>query len=123
MSDNLLEINNLYLNAEEKEILKGINLKIKPGEIHVIMGPNGSGKTTTMISKIIHLIANEKIELKRLLIVTYTNAAASEMKQKLYKALTKKIGEIDDPKKKYIFDFKLLYGWNWYFIKSRCCNK
>ena len=47
MSDNLLEINNLYLNAGEKEILKGIDLKIKPGEIHVIMGPNGSGKSTT----------------------------------------------------------------------------
>ena len=47
MSKELLEIKNLYVNAEEKEILKGINLKINKGEIHVIMGPNGSGKTTT----------------------------------------------------------------------------
>lgn len=44
---SLLEINNLHVNAKEKEILKGINLKINKGEIHVIMGPNGSGKTTT----------------------------------------------------------------------------
>ncbi len=47
MSENLLEIKDLYVNAEEKEILKGINLKINKGEIHVIMGPNGSGKSTT----------------------------------------------------------------------------
>ena len=47
MSTNLLEINDLYVNAEDKEILKGINLNINKGEIHVIMGPNGSGKTTT----------------------------------------------------------------------------
>ena len=47
MSNELLEINDLYVNAGEKEILKGINLKINKGEIHVIMGPNGSGKTTT----------------------------------------------------------------------------
>ena len=47
MSSNLLEIKDLYVNAEDKEILKGINLKINRGEIHVIMGPNGSGKTTT----------------------------------------------------------------------------
>jgi Fe-S cluster assembly ATP-binding protein len=47
MSNSLLEIKDLYVNAEEKEILKGINLKINKGEIHVIMGPNGSGKTTT----------------------------------------------------------------------------
>lgn len=47
MSENLLEVKDLYVNAEEKEILKGINLNIKKGEIHVIMGPNGSGKTTT----------------------------------------------------------------------------
>jgi len=44
---SLLEIKDLYVNAEEKEILKGINLKIKKGESHVKRGPNGSGKTTT----------------------------------------------------------------------------
>ena len=47
MNNNLLEINNLHAGVEGKEILKGVNLNIKPGEIHVIMGPNGSGKTTT----------------------------------------------------------------------------
>ena len=47
MSNKLLEIIDLYVNAKEKEILKGINLNINKGEIHVIMGPNGSGKTTT----------------------------------------------------------------------------
>ncbi len=47
MSNKLLEIKNLHVNAEEKQILKGIDLTINKGEIHVIMGPNGSGKTTT----------------------------------------------------------------------------
>ena len=47
MSQELLKIDNLFVNAEEKEILKGIKLNINKGEIHVIMGPNGSGKTTT----------------------------------------------------------------------------
>ena len=47
MSSNLLEIKDLYVSANEKDILKGLDLNIKKGEIHVIMGPNGSGKTTT----------------------------------------------------------------------------
>ena len=47
MSNKLLEIKDLYVGAEDKEILKGINLSINKGEVHVIMGPNGSGKTTT----------------------------------------------------------------------------
>lgn len=46
MSSTLLEINNLFANVGEKEILKGLNLKIKKGEVHVIMGPNGAGKST-----------------------------------------------------------------------------
>lgn len=44
--DKLLEIKDLYANAGEKEILKGLNLNINKGEIHVIMGPNGAGKST-----------------------------------------------------------------------------
>lgn len=47
MAKDLLVIKDLFVNADKKEILKGINLKIKKGEIHVIMGPNGSGKSTT----------------------------------------------------------------------------
>ena len=42
----MLEIKNLRVSIQETEILKGINLIIKPGEIHVIMGTNGSGKST-----------------------------------------------------------------------------
>ena len=46
MATNLLEVKDLHVNVEDKEILHGINLTVGEDETHVLMGPNGTGKST-----------------------------------------------------------------------------
>jgi len=55
----MLEIKDLQASVEDKQILKGLNLNVKPGEVHAIMGPNGSGKST--LSQV--LAGNEAYEV------------------------------------------------------------
>jgi len=57
----MIKIENLYVSVEEKEILKGINLEVKPGELHVIMGRNGTGKSTlanVLVGKEKYIVTN-----------------------------------------------------------------
>lgn len=46
MSDTLLTVKNLHVNVEDKEILHGVNMQMEKGSTHVLMGPNGTGKST-----------------------------------------------------------------------------
>ena len=67
---------------------KGANL--------LISAAAGSGKTTVLIERIVRKILNDGVNVDDLLVVTFTNAAASEMKERLLKALYQKLDENPD---------------------------
>ena len=79
--------NEVKWTDEQKQAIyeKGSNI--------LVAAAAGSGKTAVLVERIINKIINEKVDIDRLLVVTFTNAAASEMRERVLKAIYKKIDE------------------------------
>ena len=78
-----------------KEQLQAIETK---GSNLLIAAAAGSGKTAVLVERIIHKIIEEKMDIDKMLVVTFTNAAASEMRERILNAIYKKIEEEPDSK-------------------------
>ena len=76
-----------------EEQLQAIN---KRGANILVSAAAGSGKTSVLVERIITKVIEDKVDVDKILVVTFTSAAASEMKQRLLKALYKKIDEKPD---------------------------
>ena len=62
----MLKIQNLEAKIDNKSILKGLNLDIKPGEVHAIMGPNGSGKANLVAIRLDYICLQAGFQIVRL---------------------------------------------------------
>ena len=69
----------------------------------------GSGKTAVLVERIINKILNEKIDIDKLLVVTFTNAAAQELKEKILNAIYKALETEKDSKKRNHLKNQLIY--------------
>ena len=79
----------------EEKNEQDVVLEIKDRSL-IVSASAGSGKTSTMIRKIFNTIFDNKVDISNLLVLTYTNAAAAEMKNRLNEFMLNKIAESDD---------------------------
>ncbi|MEM1813872.1 MAG: ABC transporter ATP-binding protein, partial [Thermoplasmatales archaeon] len=79
-----LKVENLHVEVEGKEVLKGVSFEVKTGEIHAMMGPNGSGKTTLSLA----LMGHPKYEItKGSIILDGEDITYAETDEKVKKGL------------------------------------
>ena len=81
-------------NPQQQQFLDTLNSNL------LVSASAGSGKTSTMIQKLIKILDEKSIPITSILVVTYTNAAASEIKLRLFNELTKLISQVDEVEKK-----------------------
>lgn len=84
-------------NKEQQEFIDSSNCNV------LVSASAGSGKTSTMIQKLLQILEKNKLPITSLMVVTYTNASASEMKQKLFNEISKLISNTDDLEMKSYF--------------------
>ena len=72
-------------NGKQRDFINHVNGSV------LLSASAGSGKTTTMVNKLVKLIADDRVPLKNILTLTFTRAAANEMRQKLYLGLSEKL--------------------------------
>ena len=92
MCDTLLTRKVIYMNwtkEQEQAIYKNKSNIL-------VAAAAGSGKTAVLVERIINKIINEHVDIDKILVVTFTNAAASEMRERIFNAIYKKIDESED---------------------------
>lgn len=90
-----------YFTSEQLLAIK------EEGNNILVAAAAGCGKTTLMVQRIIRKILDDKVNVNQLVVVTFTEAAASELKERLEEELNKTLDEIDDQKAKYFLNFQL----------------